>query len=195
MRTLPQEILSEFLSDLPVMAAAGLVYWFVRLIVQKKRLGADFREIRRKARLNEVIGLLLVMWAVLIVCSTLLPPWDHLDHFRIILPPHWRVIPELITAHGINVTSHELLNVLMFAPIGLALPFVLNSSKFGQTLLAGFCFTFSVEFLQGFTSLRDGNIDDVICNTIGAAIGYLLYLLMKLLFPKLTEKCKIKAKR
>lgn len=195
MRTIPQEILNEILNDLPVMAAAGLIYWFVRLIIHKKRFGVDCKEIRRRSRLNNIIGLLLVMWAALIVCSTLLPPWDHLDHFRIILPPHWRVIPGLVTANGINITSHELLNTLMFAPIGLALPFVLNSSKFGWTLLAGFCFTYSIEFLQGFTSQRDGNIDDVICNTLGTAVGYLLYLLMKLLFPKFTEKCKIKAKK
>lgn len=194
MRTLPREILNEIPNDLPIMAAAGIIYWFVRLIIHKKRFGADCGDIRRRSRLNEIIGLLLVMWAALIVCSTLLPPWNHLDHFRIIFPPNWRVIPDIFTGRGIDI-SHSALNMLMFAPIGLALPFVLNSSKFGWTLLAGFCFTFSIEFLQGFTSQRDGNIDDVICNTAGAAVGYLMYLLMKLLLPKFTEKCKVKAKK
>lgn len=190
-RHLIRELLNEFLNDLPVMIIAGLIYWFVRRIIHKKRFGEDFKEVRQKSRLNEIIGLLLVMWAALIVCSTLLPPWKHLDHLRIVFP-HWGVIPEMFT-HGI--TSHDMLNMLMFAPIGLALPFVLKRSGFGWTVLAGFCFTFSIEFLQGFSSMRDGNVDDVICNTAGTAVGYLLYLLIKLLFPKFTKKCMIKSEK
>ncbi len=192
MKHLVRELLNEILIDLPVMIAAGLIYWFVRMIIHKKRFGADFKEIRRKARLNEIIKLLLVMWAAVIISATLLPPWNHLDFLRIVFP-HWRVIPDIFT-RGVDI-RHSVVNMLMFAPIGLALPFVLKRSGFGWTVLAGFCFTFEIEFLQGFISQRDGNIDDVICNTAGTAVGYLLYLIMKLLLPKFTEKCKIKAER
>lgn len=83
----------------------------------------------------------------------------------------------------------------MFMPIGLALPFVLKRPTFGHTVLVGFCFTFYIEYLQGFSGQRDGNIDDVICNTLGAIAGFLLYLLMKLIFPKFTAKCMVKAEK
>ncbi|MDE7230168.1 MAG: VanZ family protein [Oscillospiraceae bacterium] len=195
-RTLFEELRDLTLEAVPLMVIAGLVYWFVRRFIHKKRFGAEFKEIRRKARLNEIIRLLLVIWATLIVCNTLLPSFNELPHlssfFRFI--PNWKVIPEIFTRgiRGIDKT-HSLLNILMFAPIGLALPFVLKQPKFGWTVLAGFCFTFAIEFLQGFSSQRDGNTDDVICNTLGVIAGYALYLLIKLLFPKFTAKCMIKA--
>ena len=197
-QTILQELLSEFLEDLPLMLAAGLIYWFVRRHIHKKRFGSGFKEVRQRARLNEIIGLLLVMWAALIVCSTLMPPWGEFRHLSIFINfiPRWELIPEellKIIRHGFAGASHELLNVLMFVPIGLALPFVLKSHKFGQTVLVGFCFTFAIEFLQGFSNQRDGNTDDLICNTLGVIVGYLLFLLIKLILPKFTEKCMTKA--
>lgn len=186
------ELLIFLIEALPVMIAAGLVYWFVRRAIHKKRFGADFKEVRRRTRLNEIIGLLLVMWAALIITSTLLPPWGAPMFYDFHFPPHWKVIPTIITSYGIDISSHELLNILIFVPIGLALPFVLKSSRFGWTVLTGFCFTFAIEFLQGFSNQRDGNTDDIITNTLGVIVGYLLYLLMKLIFPKFTAKCKIK---
>jgi len=35
---------------------------------------------------------------------------------------------------------------------------------------------------------RDSTIDDVVCNTLGALLDYLLYLIIKKLFPKLAAK-------
>lgn len=191
-QTLLQELLSEFLEDLPLMLAAGLIYWFVRRHIHKKRFGSDFKEVRRRSRLNEIIGLLLVMWAALVMGSTLLPPGGFFRHPGIFISfPHWRLIPEIVK-YGYIDKRHALLNVLMFAPIGLALPFMEKSPGFGRTVLVGFCFTFALEFLQGFSNQRDGNIDDVIFNTIGVIAGYLLFLLMKLILPKFTEKCMVK---
>ena len=197
-RTLIEELLNEFLNDLPVMLAAGLVYWFVRRHLTKKRFGDDFKEVRRGTMLNNIIGLLLVMWAALIVCSTLLPSWDFLIKwgFGFHLIPHWKLFPELIIRiirYGDFGTYHELLNVLMFVPIGLAIPFMLNRPNFKMSVFFGFCFTFKIEYLQGFLGQRDGNIDDLICNTLGVIGGYLLFLLMKLILPKFTAKCMIKA--
>lgn len=194
--TLFEELLNEFLNDLPVMLAAGLLYWFIRRNLTKKRFGDSFKEVRRKTMLNNIIGLLLVMWAALIVCSTLLPPWGYmLRHgldYR--LPPHWKLLPKSIIRiirYG-NFDPHDLLNVLMFVPVGLAVPFMLNHTKFRLTLLIGFCFTFQIELIQGFSALRDGNTDDLISNTLGVIAGYLLFLLMKLILPKFTAKCMVK---
>lgn len=191
--SLIRDLKHEFFNALPAMAAAGLIYWFVRRHIHKKRFGSDFKEVRRSSRLNEMIGLLLVIWAALIFSSTVIS-WKGLRYFwrdfRLI--PDWRLIPDII-AYGYIDKSHSLMNVIMYVPIGLALPFVLERRTFGHTVLVGFCFTFAVEFLQGFSAQRDGNIDDVICNTLGVAVGYLLYLLIKLIFPKFTAKCMIKA--
>lgn len=195
-RTLAEELRDLMLESVPIVVIAAVVYWFVRRHIHKKRFGADFKEIRKRARLNEIIRLLLVIWAALIIDNTLLPPLSGLLHlsayFR--FTPNWDIVPEIFT-RGIRsiIDTHNLLNALMFVPAGLALPFVLKRPRFWYTVLAGFCFTYTIEFLQGFSRLRDGNIDDVIFNTLGVIVGYALYLLMKLLLPKLTAKCMIKA--
>lgn len=186
-----KDLVNGFLNALPIMLASGLIYWFVRRYIHKKRYGCEFKEVRRISRLNEIIGLLLVIWTALIVGGTLLLKWNRL--IRLSFIPHWRLIPEIILYGHITDMLHLLLNVLMFAPIGLALPFVLKRPVFRRTVFVGFCFSFAVEFLQGFSRTRDGSIDDVIGNTLGVIVGYLLYLLMKLILPKFTAKCMVKA--
>lgn len=165
-------------------AASGLIYWFVRGYIHKKRFGIDFKEVRRKAMLNEIIRLLFVIWTALIVGSTLDPKWGFFINI-FDLPPYWQVIPQFGRDR-----MHELLNMLMFVPIGLALPFMVKRSGFGCIALAGFCFTFEIEFLQGFSPNRFGDINDVITNTLGTVIGYLLYMLIKAVFPRFTALCK-----
>lgn len=191
-RWLIKDLVGGFLNALPLMLVSGLIYWFVRRFIHKKSFKSDFKEVRRRSRLNEMIGLLLVMWAALIIGGTLLVKWNQPVRFGVI--PHWDLIPEIIRRGRITDMLHFLLNVLMFAPIGLALPFVLKRPAFGQTVLVGFYFTLAIEFLQGFSRSRYGSIDDVIGNTLGVIAGFLLYLLMKLIFPKFTAKCMVKAK-
>ena len=190
-RWLIKDLVGGFLNALPLMLASGLIYWFVRRFIHKKRFGSDFKEVRRRSRLNEIIGLLLVIWAALIIGGTLLLKWN--KPVRLSFIPQMRLIPEIIRYGHIDDMLHFLLNVLMFTPIGLALPFVLKRPVFGWTVLVGFCFSFVIEFLQSLSWSRDGSIDDVIGNTLGVIVGYLLYLLMKLILPKFTAKCMVKA--
>ena len=51
-----------------------------------------------------------------------------------------------------------------------------------------------IEFMQAFIG-RDPSIDDVICNTIGAVFGYILYLKMKKIFPEFIEKCMVRVSK
>lgn len=81
-------------------------------------------------------------------------------------------------------------NVALFVPLGLALPFVCKKLSLLKATLIGFSISFLIEFLQCFIDNRDSGIDDLICNTLGTVISYLLYLLIKRLFPKFTEKGK-----
>lgn len=178
--------------------AAGLIYWLVRRLIQRKRFGNKFKNIRKTVFFNEIIKALLVMWFVELVCCTQISlyslvrllrdgyPIGFYDFFS--LPPQWVPIPEYWSL------EHCIENAVMFIPLGLALPFVLKRENFGKVVLIGFICTFLTEFLQGFTG-RVGGIDDIIFNTLGTAAGYLLYLIMKLIFPKFTEKCKVKAEK
>ena len=98
--------------------------------------------------------------------------------------------------HGVALVGeilNSVENIILFVPLGLGLPFIWREISFVKVLLLGASCSFLIEFIQAFIG-RDGNIDDLLCNTAGGLIGYLLFLLLKSLFPKFTEKCKTSAK-
>ena len=204
LESLLKSLFDDLFLAIPAAVITAVVYWVIRRALHKKRFGADFKEVRRKALLNEIIRLLLVLWLVLVFGGTLLPSklemewhymnnlWHFTDFFN---APHWDLVPGMIRHHDIrSYLSHFALNAAMFMPIGLALPFVLKRGGFGKVVLIGFCMTFTIEFLQGFID-RDPGLDDVFFNTLGTVLGCLLYLLMKLLLPRFTEKCNVRAKK
>lgn len=96
--------------------------------------------------------------------------------FRINLLPFYYLLnyPSPLDA-AINVLG----NTLMFVPFGLIWPWAfpqLNSAK--RTLLAGFGISLAIELLQLPFYERVSDIDDLILNTLGFAIGYWIYRLL-----------------
>lgn len=84
----------------------------------------------------------------------------------------------------INLTA----NILLFAPIGFFIPMLYKNKikNIKQFLIVMILLTLFVEVLQFITYRGSTDIDDVILNTIGAVI---IYLLMKTKFvKKLLEK-------
>ena len=81
------------------------------------------------------------------------------------------------TAAKINLLG----NVLVFLPLGLLPPLIWEKCRsFLHGLLPGFLFSLSAECLQYFTG-RSVDIDDLLLNTLGAALGWLVW---RLLFRK-----------
>ena len=71
-------------------------------------------------------------------------------------------------------------NTTMFIPLGIVWPFVyqeLNTP--GKALAAGAGFSLCIEILQLPFYDRVTDIDDLILNTLGYAVGYGIYLLVK----------------
>ncbi|MCC8022742.1 MAG: VanZ family protein [Clostridiales bacterium] len=72
-------------------------------------------------------------------------------------------------------------NVIMFIPLGILLPFLWPKKKFWQYLLIIAAATVGIELMQGVVNLcvgvryRSVDIDDVILNTAGGVLGYLVY--------------------
>jgi glycopeptide antibiotics resistance protein len=86
----------------------------------------------------------------------------------------------------------SLLNILMMMPFGFGLPFV-TDFRFKKVLIIGLLFSISIEILQfvtGYmanTTFRVADINDLIFNTIGVAIGYMLFVIfirfLRRIFP------------
>ena len=58
---------------IPFVLAVCAIYWFIRRAYQKKKYGGGFKDFRKQSRLNEVMRLVFVAWAVELVCCTLVP--------------------------------------------------------------------------------------------------------------------------
>ena len=75
----------------------------------------------------------------------------------------------------------SLLNILLLIPFGFGLPFVTNL-RMKPIVVIGALFSIVIEFLQLITGLmakitfRIADINDVIFNTLGVAVGYMLFV-------------------
>lgn len=66
------------------------------------------------------------------------------------------------------------LNIVMFTPLGFLLPAYFERYRsWGQTLAAGIFTSLTVEIIQLFT-FRATDMDDLLMNTLGTIVGYLL---------------------
>lgn len=72
-------------------------------------------------------------------------------------------------------------NVIAFIPFGFFLPMLVKGKKkrFPFIFLCGFLTTCSIEFVQLITKVGCCDIDDVILNSAGVIIGYILYAILK----------------
>ena len=202
---------------LPVVIAIALIYWFVRRSQHKRKFADDFAGVRRRCRFNELARLLFVCCIAELICCTLTPTafWYKLWHFMAFDPflgvnvrfQRLEHIPKplanvLLDGQVLGTNRYVWLstfwdfavNIVLYVPLGFLLPLLWKRANLWKTVLIGFGCTFLIEFLQAFIG-RQGSTDDVICNVLGTLVGYAIYLLMKKLLPKLTEKCKISAKQ
>ncbi|WP_394920638.1 VanZ family protein [uncultured Robinsoniella sp.] len=80
-------------------------------------------------------------------------------------------------SRDIDLTGY-VLNILLFVPLGFLLPVIWpRSGKLTYMVLFGFCFSLVIEISQ-LCNHRRTDVDDLIMNTIGAVIGYLLYVIL-----------------
>ena len=78
------------------------------------------------------------------------------------------------------------MNILMTVPLGVLLPLVWKKyRRFSATLGAGFFTSLAIEILQLFC-FRSTDVDDLIYNTLGAVLGFLLG---KLVLGRLWKRC------
>lgn len=83
---------------------------------------------------------------------------------------------------GTAVVSNILGNIVVFIPCGLFLQVIRKRKTFWMGVLAVAVAACAVEALQYAFGLGASDIDDVILNTCGGAIGVLLYALFRKLF-------------
>lgn len=75
-------------------------------------------------------------------------------------------------------------NIILFIPFGILLPLAFRIE--GKTILLGCLVSCFIEAMQFAFAMGAADIDDIILNTLGAVIGYIIYIIAKHIFKNQT---------
>lgn len=76
-------------------------------------------------------------------------------------------------------------NFIMLLPLGIYLPLLYkNMQGFFKVLLTCMLFSASIELMQLVTNFRVTDVDDIILNTLGAGLGFIIYAVINSIVGK-----------
>ncbi len=104
------------------------------------------------------------------------------------LEPNFNFTPFAYMFSDLDTT---LLNVLLFIPLGIALPLLWKSfGSWWRTVLFGFLTSMLIETMQIFSS-RATDVNDLMTNTLGTVLGYCMAKAFLQYFPQLPSDSKL----
>lgn len=109
--------------------------------------------------------------------------WDIGQYGEVIRIEEINLIP--FNSEGIRT---YILNIIMFMPLGFLLPLIWE--KFRNTVkvfYTGLVFSLAIEICQLFNH-RATDIDDLMMNSLGAVLGYFIWVCVSSLFNSISEK-------
>ena len=68
-------------------------------------------------------------------------------------------------------------NILIFVPYGFFISVASHSRGFLKTVFYSFVLCFGVEIFQLFTRVGSFDVDDILLNTLGGVLGYILFMI------------------
>ena len=179
-------MINSFLHEVYVSAIPIAIIAMLALLIVWSVLGERFyKRMRLLGAIVAVVSVAVILYATLFSRSAKARGYDFIP-----FSSFQRAVetPEMYRS--------MLMNVFLFMPLGMALPFVFRGSTEKRILLtiaAGFALSVTVEALQGLFSLGMAETDDVIINTLGTVVGSCAYLL-SLLWMKMSDKRRKKDK-
>lgn len=115
--------------------------------------------------------LLLVEWVAMMLCATVIFRTASTERgFRLIpFSSYWDFGP-----HGylLEMVAENVLNVVLFLPVGILLGCTLWTMTWKRALLIGFVLSIAIEVLQFVFKRGFCEVDDVMHNTLGCLIGF-----------------------
>lgn len=120
-------------------------------------------------------GLLAIEYMIFIYCATVI--------FRVYsenvgheFTPFWSY--KAIGNGRIDLLAENIMNVVVFVPVGLLLSCVSHRLKWWMVLLIGIGISVSIEALQYFCHKGFSEFDDVFHNTLGCSIGIMIVVVI-----------------
>lgn len=124
-----------------------------------------------KRRLKWIVGLLLVEYIFLIFCSTVIYRKGY-EGAGYELSPFWSYAA--IQEGRTELLAENIMNVVVFIPVGLLLGIAFKQMAWWKALLIGCSISISIEALQFWLMKGFSEVDDVMHNTTGCILGYIL---------------------
>jgi len=178
-------MLHQVLKPTLILISITLVVWILlRIILRTKNMSHSV------SYKHELVLLLLVVYVTFVLSLTLFPipmtEIDNPDAMDINLIPVINTVKQglwIFSSHSpfkrLHVVENIVGNVLLFLPLGILLP--LASAKFNsvkKVSIVAFIFSLSIELAQlisrAFGNYRTVDVDDIILNVTGAALGFFL---------------------
>src|SRR5262245_31884619 len=141
----------------------------------------------RRIRVRRVAVALGLGWLVLVLALALLPfgaQGTPGEEIAIRLQPFRTINFALRQGPGSYFYGVLILNILVFVPVGMLVPVIAGSKSVILAVGVGFLLSVAIEITQYAISVfvgytwRNADVDDVIANTVGALLGYLIFLVI-----------------
>ena len=163
----------SLISGVPQFVYEGLLSVFV--------IGAVILFFSKWRKSGKDIALLLLIEYLFLLYSSTVFLREDWGVIRCELIPFWSYSrPDLIV--------ENIMNVVVFIPIGFLLGLCFNKQKCWSILLMGAGISLSIEVLQLFLRRGYSELDDVMHNTLGCLIGYGLYFIIRIAYEKISKR-------
>ena len=166
-----------FIPFVYVAAVYTVIYLLVRTAVSIRNKRIDWK--RERLLILMYINLLVILYFTF---SPLILDLDEVFNCRInLLPFVYMTDYENRTHMILNIFG----NILMFVPTGIILPILYKRlDNFFKVALTGFLISFAIEIFQLPFVERTSDVDDLILNTLGVAIGYVVFIIARYAFAR-----------
>lgn len=141
-----------------------------------------FRRWQRRGRAVLLVRTLMYLYLSLVLLVTLMPVLTALPFLFNHPYKPMNLIPFIDVLEGRGDFIRQIvLNMIMTLPFGFLYPLTRSKgASFGRTVLCCFLMSLGIELLQPLIDgFRSADITDLITNTAGGALGYVLYVICR----------------
>ncbi|MEF9941719.1 MAG: VanZ family protein [Lachnospiraceae bacterium] len=177
-----------YIKETGMYVAIGLLVWLVYILIVELKLWLDKSQI---SWVERVALLTLGMYLIVIFAVTISPiyGWNGRINWQTVNFIPGQVLKE-VGGNPLNFFG----NVCMFVPLGFLVPLVSHWFHEGQrTIFIGTMVSLGIECIQLFSG-RGTDVDDVILNTFGALIGFIIFYILGRWVPDIKSITGIRRK-
>ncbi len=136
--------------------------------------------------------LLILMYGAIIIYFTLLADGmgriEGYSEYRYNVTPFNEIRRFIIYRHGLSLRAviiNLIGNIFVFSPMGFLIPiWSARKNRWYHAIIYTFTFSFCIEIIQLFTKVGVFDVDDLIMNTLGGYLGWLMYFIIKIIFRR-----------